>query len=116
MKPLWTDRDRSPSEPNFTDYTYVYFQGHKIGEIKDCISYSLTPYLNEAEIDDIDHICTFTIINQYKEYDQKCIEIVDECGRYYNMHNEIIQLGLKAKIQQLGELYANETKKMATVV
>ena len=35
MKPLWTDRDRSPSEPNFTDYTYVYFQGHKIGEIED---------------------------------------------------------------------------------
>ena len=111
MKPLW---DHVTSEPD--NETYIYFQGHYVDKIKCCLNHFLSSYLNELQIDDIEHISPQTILYRYIEYNMHCTELLLEYGEYFNINDEIIKLGLEAKMKQLGEFYAQEIKTMATVV
>lgn len=49
--PIWRTWDRSPSEPNFRDYTYLSYKGNKIHTFDTTLDFCLTKHLNEYQVE-----------------------------------------------------------------
>lgn len=109
VTPRWRDWDRNPSEPVFTDYTYVSFDGERLFDFPNCLDYRLTPFLNGLSVGAVNVDRAFAA---YGQFNSDCAQVVGDARKWLNMDNEIVKLGVKAKIQEIGGRIAAELKNL----
>jgi len=104
-EPLWKTRDRNPSEPQFTDYTYIFYRGEKFAEVEDTLRYRLTKYLNENEVEISSHQYQLAT-DAFIEFEQVATELAIETGKMIQQ----LEDNRNQKIQSLGETIALKLK------
>lgn len=101
----WRTWDRNPSEPNFSDWTYLAYEGEQIHRFSDVIDYPLTGFLNEFGVEMPED--KNKAIQAYEEFERK----VGEINRKTRESQELLKVARDEKIRALGRRMALDLKK-----
>jgi len=102
---LWRTWDRSPSEPNLRDYTYLAYKGEKIWTF-DVLDFRLTGFLNEKNV--VVNGTISAVVEAYKRFDKESSPICTTTSDKI----KILEESRALKIKQLGEKIAQELKEL----
>lgn len=100
----WRTWDRSPSEPNFSDWTYLAYNGEQIHRFPDVIDFPLTGFLNEFDVEIPED--KNQIIQAYEDFERGVADIY----RVTRERQELLDKVRNEKVRMFGRQMALSLK------